>query len=113
MGFDIPSSPSIFSRYVRTFVPHNGQMTMPSHSSHFDYEGEMTIVIGQPARHVSEEDALQYIAGYTICNDGSVRDWQKAGLTPPKWLQPGDKIEIEIDSIGTLAANVASTSQDH
>ena len=45
MGYEIPTSPSIFSRYARTFVPHNGTMDMPSHSEHFDYEAEMTIVI--------------------------------------------------------------------
>lgn len=92
MGYEIPTSPSIFARYPRTFVPHRGQMVMPSHSEEFDYEGEMTVVIGRPARHVSVDDALDYVAGYTVCNDGSVRDWQKAGpmVTPGKnWERSG------------------------
>lgn len=79
MGMELPNSPSIFSRYPRTFVPHGGQMIMPSDSVQFDYEAEMTVVIGREARHVSESDALDYVAGYTICNDGSVRDWQRRG----------------------------------
>ncbi len=79
MGMELPDSPSIFSRYPRTFVPHLGQMIMPSDSVQFDYEGEMTVVIGREARHVSESDALDHVAGYTICNDGSVRDWQRRG----------------------------------
>ena len=92
MGYEIPTSPSIFSRYARTFVPHNGTMEMPSHSEQFDYEAEMTVVIGHPARHVSEVDALDYVAGYTVANDGSVRDWQARGpqVAPGKnWENSG------------------------
>ena len=193
MGYEVPEYPSIFSRYPRTFVPHGGQMEMPTGSSDFDYEGEMTVVMGRPARNVSEAEALDYVAGYTIANDGSVRDWQKrgpqvapgknwersgmlgpwittadeagnpanmtlttringevrqqgstadlvfsaahlvsyissfitlapgdmittgspsgvaVGFDPPKWLAPGDKVEIEINTLGTLAAEVATS----
>ena len=92
MGYEVPEYPSIFSRYPRTFVPHGGQMEMPAGSSDFDYEGEMTVVIGRPARNVSEAEALDYVAGYTIANDGSVRDWQKRGpqVAPGKnWERSG------------------------
>ena len=92
MGYEVPEYPSIFSRYPRTFVPHGGQMEMPTGSSDFDYEGEMTVVIGRPARNVSEAEALDYVAGYTIANDGSVRDWQKRGpqVAPGKnWERSG------------------------
>ena len=92
MGYEIPKFPSIFVRFPRTFVPHDGHMVMPSHSTHFDYEGEMVAVIGQPARNVSEEEALDYVTGYTICNDGSVRDWQRRGpqVAPGKnWEHSG------------------------
>ena len=58
MGYELPEHPSIFARFPRTFVPHQGSMVMPSHSKHFDYEGELTIVIGTEARHVPESDAL-------------------------------------------------------
>ena len=92
MGYEVPEYPSIFSRYPRTFVPHGGQMEMPTGSTDFDYEGEMTVVIGRPARNVSEAEALDYVAGYTIANDGSVRDWQKRGpqVAPGKnWERSG------------------------
>ena len=92
MGYEVPGYPSIFSRYPRTFVPHGGQMEMPTGSTDFDYEGEMTVVIGRPTRNVSEAEALDYVAGYTIANDGSVRDWQKRGpqVAPGKnWERSG------------------------
>lgn len=191
MGLSMPESPSIFSRFARSFVPHLGHMAMPSHSEQFDYEGELTAVIGRAARRVGEDDALGHVAGYTICNDGSVRDWQRrgpqvapgknwedsgmlgpwittadeagdpadmtvvtrvngeerqhghtgdlvfsvaflvsyistfitlepgdlvttgsphgvaAGFDPPRWLKPGDEVEIEIPRVGTLRADVA------
>tara|TARA_Y100001970_G_scaffold294087_1_gene446666 strand:+ start:6151 stop:7014 length:864 start_codon:yes stop_codon:yes gene_type:complete len=194
MGYDLPEYPSVFVRFPRTFVPHKASMIMPSHSDNFDYEGEMAIVIGTEARHVTEADALNFVAGYTICNDGSVRDWQKrgpqvapgknwensgmlgpwittseeagnpgnldlttringevrqqgntsdlvfsaaylisyistfitlmpgdiittgspsgvaVGFDPPKWLKPGDRIDIEIENLGTLSGDVTRTN---
>lgn len=92
MGYAMPEWPSVFSRFPRTFAPHLGHMVMPSHSAQFDYEGELTAVIGRTARRVTEEDALDCVAGYTICNDGSVRDWQKRGpqVAPGKnWERSG------------------------
>jgi len=52
-------------------------MIKPRVSERFDYEGELAIIIGQPGRHISQENALQHIAGYACYNDGSVRDWQR------------------------------------
>lgn len=92
MGYEVPEWPSIFARYPRTFVAHGGHMLMPSDSEHFDYEGELTAVIGRSARHVSESEALDHVAGYTVCNDGSVRDWQRRGpqVAPGKnWERSG------------------------
>ena len=92
MGYAMPEWPSVFSRFPRTFAPHLGHMVMPSHSTQFDYEGELTAVIGRTARRVKEEDALDCVAGYTICNDGSVRAWQKRGpqVAPGKnWERSG------------------------
>ena len=68
------------------FSPQGAAIVRPRVSDQFDYEGELTIVIGRPARHVAEADALDVIAGYTIMNDGSVRDWQRrvAQVTPGK-----------------------------
>jgi len=54
---------------------------LPRASSQLDYEGEMAIVIGRRCRHVAPEDAYRVIAGYCVCNDVSVRDWQMRAFT--------------------------------
>ncbi len=69
--------PSIFTRWANTQVGHNQPMILPKNSDKYDYEGELAVVIGKRARHVSEADALDYVAGYSCYNDGSIRDWQR------------------------------------
>ncbi len=192
MGMQMPEFPSIFLRTHASFAPHGADIVKPRVSDQFDYEGELTVVIGDDARHVAEADALDYVAGYTIMNDGSVRDWQRrvaqvapgknfdrsgalgpwittaddipdpaaltietrvdcevrqhtstgdmvfsvpylisyistfcalrpgdlistgspsgaaAGFDPPRWLKPGETVEIEISGIGTLRNQVVA-----
>jgi len=69
--------PSLFLRTATSQIGHNAPMIKPRVSERFDYEGELAIIIGQPGRHISQENALQHIAGYACYNDGSVRDWQR------------------------------------
>ena len=185
-----PVHPTIFVKRVESLVGHREQITYPAGiSDQLDYEGELVIVMGREARHVPASDALSYVAGYTIMNEGSVRDWQKhslfsgknflasgscgpyivtadevgdpmeltlttrvngeerqrtgtgamlfdvpqiishistftrlspgdmiatgspsgsgGSLEPPRFLRPGDRVEIEISRIGTLANEVA------
>jgi 2-keto-4-pentenoate hydratase/2-oxohepta-3-ene-1,7-dioic acid hydratase in catechol pathway len=71
-----PSFPVIFARHSSTLVAHNGAMIRPAASEQLDYEAEMVAIIGRPARHVSMDDALDYVAGYSCFNDGSIREWQ-------------------------------------
>ncbi|UNK47105.1 fumarylacetoacetate hydrolase family protein [Arthrobacter sulfonylureivorans] len=71
-------APTIFTRFADTQIGHLQPAQMPLTTSEFDYEGEMALVIGQPAFQVREADAFQYVAGYSIYNDFSVRDWQLA-----------------------------------
>ena len=52
-------------------------MLKPKYSERFDYEGELAIVIGKGGRDISEEKALDHVAGYSCYNDGSIRDWQR------------------------------------
>jgi 2-keto-4-pentenoate hydratase/2-oxohepta-3-ene-1,7-dioic acid hydratase in catechol pathway len=52
-------------------------MLLPAVSSAFDYEGELAVIIGKHGRHVPEDRALDIVAGYSIFNDGSIRDWQR------------------------------------
>jgi len=76
-GRETPKFPHTFTKYSRTFVGHNQSMMRPKVSDRFDYEGELAFVIGKQGRHVPEETALDYVAGYTCFNDGSIRDWQQ------------------------------------
>ena len=74
-GQDAPKYPSMFMRTPRSFVGHNTPLVRPRASQQLDYEGEVVLVIGKPGRHVSENAALDHIAGVTLCDEGSVRDW--------------------------------------
>ncbi len=84
VGRDLPPQPSVFARLTNTLIGHDGEMIRPSVSTHFDFEGELAIVIGRPARHLPQDRALECVAGYTCFVDGSVRDFQKHSVTAGK-----------------------------
>lgn len=71
-----PTRPPIFMRYPESYVGHGQDLILPGVSTHFDYEIELTVVIGKGGRYIEKADALSHVAGYTIFNDGSIRDWQ-------------------------------------
>jgi 2-keto-4-pentenoate hydratase/2-oxohepta-3-ene-1,7-dioic acid hydratase in catechol pathway len=71
-----PEAPSLFVRFPDSIVGHEQPIVRPSASDNYDFEGELAIIIGQTARHVSAGDALDYVAAYSCFLDGSVRDWQ-------------------------------------
>lgn len=73
---DVPKQPAVFMRYPDTLVGHNQPLVKPSASDDFDYEGELAVVIGKGGRHITEAAAMDHVAGYSVFNDGSVRDWQ-------------------------------------
>lgn len=68
--------PPVFMRYPESMVGHGQDLILPGVSSQFDYEIELTIVIGKGGRYIEKDAALSHVAGYTIFNDGSIRDWQ-------------------------------------
>jgi 2-keto-4-pentenoate hydratase/2-oxohepta-3-ene-1,7-dioic acid hydratase in catechol pathway len=78
--------PTIFTRYADSQVGHRQALVKPDVSDRFDYEGEMAVIIGRGGRNISEETALDHVAGYACYNDGSVRDWQRhtSQFTPGK-----------------------------
>jgi len=84
MGFDMPENLSLFLKANSTLFGHRGQMIRPKVSECLDFEGELCAVIGKETRHVSEAEALDHVAGYTIMVDGSVRDFQKHSVTAGK-----------------------------
>ena len=71
-----PDHPQVFLRLVNTLVAHGQPMVCPRISGDFDYEGELALVIGKPGRHIAKADALSHVFGYTLFNDGSIRDIQ-------------------------------------
>jgi 2-keto-4-pentenoate hydratase/2-oxohepta-3-ene-1,7-dioic acid hydratase in catechol pathway len=75
-GMEAPEFPIFFNKQATCVVGPGADVHMPKVSSLLDYEGELAIVIGKRCRHVPAEQAHEVIAGYTICNDVSVRDWQ-------------------------------------
>lgn len=81
-----PEKPVIFTRFADSLVGDGEQLIAPGNSTSFDYEGEFAVVIGREARHVDVADALEYVLGYTIMNDGSLRDYQRhtSQFTPGK-----------------------------
>jgi len=77
MGRDRPAYPTLFTRFADSLVGHEQPIIRPVASSHYDFEGELAIVIGRTARHIAAANALDYIAGYTCFLDGSLRDYQR------------------------------------
>ena len=75
-GFAIPTYPAIFSRFASSTMGHGAPIVRPKVSTHLDFEGEMVAVIGKAGRHISKDKALEHVAGYSIFNDASVRDYQ-------------------------------------
>lgn len=69
--------PDVFMRAANSLVAHGEPLIRPRCSDKFDYEGELVFVVGRQARHVRREDAYGVIAGYSIFNEGSIRDYQR------------------------------------
>ncbi len=72
-----PAFPPIFLRVWRSQVGHLAPVIRPRVSTQLDFEGELAVVIGKAGRHIPAETALDHVAGYSIYNDVSVRDWQR------------------------------------
>jgi 2-keto-4-pentenoate hydratase/2-oxohepta-3-ene-1,7-dioic acid hydratase in catechol pathway len=77
MGADLPQEPLLFLKPPSALLAPEGMIIMPAIAERVDYEGELAVVIGTTARHVSADEAVQYIWGYTIANDVTARDLQK------------------------------------
>lgn len=73
---DPPKYPVLFHRYPSSWVAHDEALVKPKVSNDFDYEGEVAVIIGTAGRYISKEKALNHVAGYSLFNDGSIRDYQ-------------------------------------
>jgi 5-carboxymethyl-2-hydroxymuconate isomerase len=76
---DLPKYPSVFLRTTGSLVGHNTPVLRPPESDQFDYEGEIAIIIGRAGRRITESNAHQHIAGLSVMNEGTVRDWLRHG----------------------------------
>ena len=79
MGRHRPSAPTYFAKFANSLIGATDDLVLPpiDVSTHIDWEVELAIVIGSPVRHASPSEALAAVAGYTVMNDGSVRDYQR------------------------------------
>jgi 2-keto-4-pentenoate hydratase/2-oxohepta-3-ene-1,7-dioic acid hydratase in catechol pathway len=75
-GLEIPPAPTFFAKFRNSLVGPTSPVILPAAGHFIDYEGELAVVIGKRCKHVAEQEALAYVAGYTICNDVSARDLQ-------------------------------------
>ena len=74
--FDPPTYPVLFHRFPSSWVGHGKPLVRPHVSTQFDYEGELLVVIGKAGRYIDKARALDHVAGYSVFNDGSIRDYQ-------------------------------------
>jgi 2-keto-4-pentenoate hydratase/2-oxohepta-3-ene-1,7-dioic acid hydratase in catechol pathway len=123
MGRERPERPVIFVRFGDSIVGHGRPLLKPRESEQFDYEGELAVVIGKRARRVGRDRALDYVAGYSCFNDGSIRDFQRHSpqFTPGKnfhasgsfgpWLVTKDEIADPREL--TLTTRLNGTAMQH
>jgi len=95
-GSEAPKFPSLFIRTPDSFTGHDKPLIRPPESHKLDYEGEIVIIIGKEGRRIAEEDAYDHIAGITIMNEGTLRDWVRHA----KFNVTQGKNFIESGSIG-------------
>jgi acylpyruvate hydrolase len=130
-GVEPPETPTFFAKFSNALSAPGATVTLPHWSSQVDYEAEVAFVIGDRCRDVSEEEALQHVAGYTLFNDLSARDWQ---FKTPQWMPgkvfdgsapcgpalvtpdeagPHDAIEIELRLNGEVMQSASTSDLVH
>lgn len=80
--YEQPTYPTFFPRFSTTLIGHGEAIIRPQVSEQLDYEGELAVIIGTRGRHISQEQALRHVPGYSIFNEASVRDYQ---FKSPQW----------------------------
>jgi 2-keto-4-pentenoate hydratase/2-oxohepta-3-ene-1,7-dioic acid hydratase in catechol pathway len=122
---EIPKYPSMFYRAPGSLVGHGQPILRPHESEQLDYEGEIALVIGRAGRRIPEAQALAHVAGVTLCNEGTIRDWIRHGkfnVTQGKnfdssgsigpWMVTSDEIDLEKPLHLTVRLNGAVTQDD-
>jgi len=81
-GLEKPVYPEIFARFATSLIAHGEPIRRPPESSTLDYEAELAVVIGRGGRRIQHDRALEHVAGYSLFNDATIRDFQ---LRTPQW----------------------------
>ena len=84
MGHALPDHPTLFAKYAEALIGPEDDIVLPPESSAMDWEVELALVIGRPVRWAGEAEAAAAIAGFTVLNDITARDWQ---YRTEQWLQ--------------------------
>src|SRR3954454_3038375 len=82
-GLEAPATPTFFAKFANALAAPGADVPLPRYSEKVDYEAEIAFVIGRRCKDVSESDAVEHIAGYTLLNDLSARDYQ---FKTPQWM---------------------------
>jgi 2-keto-4-pentenoate hydratase/2-oxohepta-3-ene-1,7-dioic acid hydratase in catechol pathway len=106
----LPSRPEPGYRSNNALIAHGESIQLPPDATETQYEGELVVVMGKQAKHVSEADALSHVLGYTIGNDVSERKWQLADRSfwrsknsdTFKPMGPWIETDVELDSLETI-----------
>jgi 2-keto-4-pentenoate hydratase/2-oxohepta-3-ene-1,7-dioic acid hydratase in catechol pathway len=122
---NVPQYPSMFYRAPNSMVGHRRPLLIPPESDQLDYEGEIAMVIGREGRRIPREEALGYIAGFTLANEGTIRDWIRHGkfnVTQGKnwdatgslgpWLVTADELDPRTPMHLTVRLNGVVTQDD-
>lgn len=92
-GQDLPTYPSLFIRFPSSFTGPDAPLVRPPESPQLDYEGELVLVVGKAGRRIAQERWAEHVFGWTIGNEGTIRDWVRHGkfnVTPGKnWPDTG------------------------
>ncbi|WP_386628750.1 fumarylacetoacetate hydrolase family protein [Sulfitobacter geojensis] len=76
-GYEIPAYPALFMRGKNSIMASGAPLVRPNCSTQLDYEAELMLIVGKGGRHIAQDNALSHVFGYTVFNDGSVRDYQR------------------------------------
>ncbi|MNZ41625.1 Ureidoglycolate lyase [compost metagenome] len=101
--YEQPSYPAFFPRFATTLIGHGAAIVRPNVSEQLDYEGELAVIIGTGGRHIPQERALEHVAGYSIFNEASVRDYQ---FKSPQWT-----IGKNFDATGAFGPTFVSADE--
>jgi len=107
-GAEAPQYPSVFMRTPGSLVGHLEPILNPPESKQLDYEGEIVLVVGKAGRRIAERDAWSHVAGLSLMNEGSVRDWlrhSKFNVTPGKNFERSGSLGPWMVTADEIAAN--------